>query len=132
MNRLAELVTRQRERLGLRGYELASALGKQPSFITRLEDGQVKRLPSPEEVAIMANVLRVSVAEIVEAAGYDIRPDSEHDDPDIAEIAEHARLVDWQTDPSRLPVIHAILRTWSEFDRNSLRRVAEDPPPYDE
>lgn len=132
MNRLGGLIRSKRERAGLRAYDVAARIGKQPSYITRLETGATKTLPPPEELAGIGDALGLSMAEMIEAAGYPVSAPSAWDDSeDVEEIAEHARLVDWQRDASRLPVVHAILRTWSEFDRNSLRSVAEESPEYE-
>ena len=117
----------------MRAYDLASRLGKQPSYVTRLETGVTKTLPPPEELDAIARELHLSVSEMLEAAGYRIVETGERPSHnEIIELMEHARIVDWQADPSRLPVMHAILSTWAEFDRNSLRMVAEDGPDYDE
>lgn len=115
MNDLGSLVAHRLALLGMKDFELAHALGKKPSFVSRLRHGEVKTLPPPEELQIMAETLRVPMVELVVAAGYPVA-EVETGTSEVDELTEHARLVDWERDPARLPVMHAIMETWSRFD----------------
>lgn len=60
----------------------ADALGKDQSWVSRLERGVVKELPPPEDVALLSSLLHVPVEEIVAAAGYPIGVPMP-DEPDV-------------------------------------------------
>lgn len=59
-----------RERRGLSPKRLADAIGRSPSAISRLENDEVKTPPPPEQVALLAKVLRVPEIEFVRRIGY--------------------------------------------------------------
>ena len=133
MNRLGALVRRHRELAGYRTQKaFADAWGKDQSFVSKVENGQAKETLSPADMHRLRDLIGVQVLDLLAASGYELEGSDDDADPVMSELAEHARIVDWHADSSRLPVMHAILSTWAEFDRNSLRQVAESAPDYDE
>lgn len=130
MNTLGSLISRARERAGYTTQKaLAEAWPRERSFVSNLENDKVKETLSPADMHRLRDLLGIRVSDLLTASGYDLEDASAGEsNPDVAELAEHARLVDWHADPSRLPVIHAIFETWSRFDRDSFRLIAEDGP----
>lgn len=70
--RFASLIRRMRERHGLKSFQLAAKIGKQPSYVSRLENGTAKETPPPDVLEALSRELGVSVAEMLESIGYDI------------------------------------------------------------
>lgn len=70
MLEFAQLVKRERERQGIKGYALAYQVGENPSWVTRLENGEMKRLPSPEVMAALATALGITERTMLKAWGY--------------------------------------------------------------
>lgn len=133
MHELGSVIKRARQRAGYATQKaFADAWGKDASFVSRLENGTAKETLPPNDMHALRDLLGIQVLDLLAASGYELEGMDHDEDAAIAELMEHARIVDWQADPSRLPVMHAILSTWAEFDRNSLRMVAEDGPDYDE
>ncbi len=66
--------------------ELANAIGKSQNWVSRIERGAAKELPPPEDVLALSKALRVSSADILAAAGYDIETGKEGDSPAIAAL----------------------------------------------
>ena len=133
MHDLGSAIKRARQRAGYTTQKaFADACGKDASFVSRVENGTAKETLPPHDMHALRDLLGVQVLDLLAASGYELEGSDHEDDREIAELTEHIRIVDWQADRSRLSVMHAILSTWSEFDRNSLRAVAEDAPDYDE
>ena len=103
MERLGALIATARERSGLKGYELARRLGKQPSYVSRLEGGGMKTLPPPEELHRIGQAIGLSVDEMLRAAGYDVGGDETADalaavyrrlDPSIRKMIDNPATLD--------------------------------------
>ena len=133
MHSLGDAIKRARQRAGYSTQKaFADAWGKDASFVSRVESGAAKETLPPHDMHALRDLLGVQVLDLLAASGYELEGADHDDDRAVAELTEHIRIVDWQADPSRMPVMHAILATWAEFDRNSLRQVAESSPDYDE
>lgn len=79
MNNMHQLVSDARERRGYRTQgDLAAVIGRDVSYVSRLERGLLKEIPQPEMMDALARALGVTVAELLDAAGYDVLP---HDEP---------------------------------------------------
>ena len=101
MKKLGTLIRDARERLGLHGYELANAIDKQPSYVTRLESGETKTLPPPEVLERLGATLHLSMRKMVETAGYDLGPPGDPNadlhttiDVVLAPVLEHPKVVE--------------------------------------
>ncbi|HVL22469.1 MAG TPA: helix-turn-helix transcriptional regulator [Thermomicrobiales bacterium] len=71
MTELGRLIATARARRGYTTQQaFADALGKTPTFVSRLERGAAKEMPSPEDVRLIARVVGLPVARLLEAAGY--------------------------------------------------------------
>jgi transcriptional regulator with XRE-family HTH domain len=70
MDELAALVKKARLGKGMRGIDLAAAIGKDPSYVTKLERTTLKEIPPPETVRALAEALGLSEARLVRAIGY--------------------------------------------------------------
>lgn len=133
MKTLGKLIQAARKRAGYRTQGmLAAEFNRDASFISDVERDALKYTLQPADMHRLRDLLGVRVVDLLTASGYELEDMTmSTEDPDIAEITEHAGLVDWHADPSRLQVIQAILETWSRFDRNSLRQAAESSPEYE-
>ena len=81
MNNLHTLVKQARERRGFRTQgELAVRIGRDTSYVSRLENGALKEIPQPELLRDLADALGYTVVDLLRAAGYDV------DAPDTSEV----------------------------------------------
>ncbi len=133
MKTMGDMVKAARLRAGYKTQKmLGDRIGRDSSYISDLERGAVVNTLPPHEMHKLHDVLGIRVNDLLAASGYHLEGEVFTEGGDVAEITEHARMVDWEADPSRLQVISAIMETWSRFDRNSLRLVAEQPATYDD
>lgn len=87
MDDFGKFLANRREAAGYRSQTaFAEALGKGPSWVSRLERGAAKELPPPEDVALLSHHLGVSQAELVAAAGYDIETGREDESPAVSSV----------------------------------------------
>jgi transcriptional regulator with XRE-family HTH domain len=70
MQELAALVKRGRRRREMRGMDLASAIGKDPAYVSRLEHGMLREIPEPETIRALAEALGIDETRLVAAIGY--------------------------------------------------------------
>lgn len=132
MKTIGDMVKAARLRAGYKTQKmLGDRIGRDSSYISDLERGAVVNTLPPHEMHKLHEVLGLRVSDMLTASGYQLEGEMFTESGDVAEITEHARLVDWEADPSRLQVVSAVMETWSRFDRNSLRLVAEQPATYD-
>jgi transcriptional regulator with XRE-family HTH domain len=86
MDRLGRLVKTTRTR---RGYAtqtaLAAAMGKSPSFVSRIERGAAKELPPPEDLQVIGSALGLSMRTMLEVTGY-LEPVEVNGTPDVITI----------------------------------------------
>lgn len=59
---------------GLRVQDLADQIGKASSFVSRVETGEMKEMVTPEDLNAIARVLSLDVGDLLQRAGYAIRP----------------------------------------------------------
>lgn len=134
MKRLGALIRSARDHAGLRGYELAARISKQPSYVTRLETGEMKTLPSPEELAAIGEALDLPMPVMLAAAGYALDDEPADDDPVeavIAELRPAMREVRW--DRNRIAFLESTLRHFRDVDcqqsQSALQADAAPDPP---
>jgi transcriptional regulator with XRE-family HTH domain len=70
MKELGAIVKRERLRRGMRGIDLAYAIGKDPGYVTRMEHGTLKEIPDPAVIHALGQALGVSDARLLRAIGY--------------------------------------------------------------
>lgn len=75
MSDLGDYIRTVRERRGLEVQDLASEIGRYPSWVSELERGRRKTIPEPEELRSIAGSLGVSVVDLLIASGYLTRDD---------------------------------------------------------
>lgn len=83
MNDLGKLVREARERQNMRSYELADAIGKQRSFVSRLESGELKETPSPEDLRAIGRTLGIPMRSLLVSLGY---LDPDEPEPGVAYV----------------------------------------------
>ena len=81
MKEFGKLVREAREQLGMRSYELADAIGKQRSYVSRLEAGELKETPPPDDLRRIRRTLNVSMRSLLVSLGY---VDADEPEPGIA------------------------------------------------
>jgi hypothetical protein len=64
-----QLVQQRMDELGLRSRDLAADLDLTPGAVAHLI-GLQRRLPPPEQLGQLSQILAVSLADLIEAAGY--------------------------------------------------------------
>jgi transcriptional regulator with XRE-family HTH domain len=65
-----DFLRKLREKKGVSLKEAEKAIGVSNAYISQLETGTRKKLPDPERIRAIANYYNVSVAELLEKAGY--------------------------------------------------------------
>lgn len=81
MKDLGRIVRRERERRGMRGLDLAVAIGRDPSYVSRLERGTLKEIPAPDTLHALGQTLAISDARLLAALGYVTTESAETADP---------------------------------------------------
>lgn len=120
---MGALIRSAREHTGLRGYELAARIGKQPSYVSRLEQGEIKVLPPPEELAAIADVVGVTVLDLIDAAGYDVR---EPDASNLREAERNLLAAVAGLEDADIGIVMRLAR-----DLHDMRHPLSDPEPVD-
>jgi len=122
MDALGTIVRRARLAKGLLGWQLAAAIGKNASFVTKLEHGEVKEVPPPRVLHALAEALDLSEADLLVAIGYVV-----HDEPAPVPVdSDHAAVI---AAVPRLTARQArLLRVViQEFDLEEEERMLDDP-----
>jgi len=70
MQRFGKLIEDAMRKRGIVGYQLASMLGKQQSWVSRLVNGQNSNPPDPYDFDQLSRTLGVSKRSMLEAIGY--------------------------------------------------------------
>lgn len=70
MQTLGELVRAARQAKGWNQRQLSDALGRDTSYVSRLETDQAKETPTPESLDVLRRVLGLSNTRMLEALGY--------------------------------------------------------------
>lgn len=70
MKDLGEALLRRREQLGLTQRQFGDRIGKDPAYISRLEQGRAKETPAPEVLRAIQGVLGLSEAQMLAMVGY--------------------------------------------------------------
>lgn len=109
MDTLGALVKRARLGKGMRGGDLGAAIGKDASYVSKIERGTMKDIPPPEIVRALSDALGVPEARLVRAIGYRT---SEGEAPPFDFDSEKAAVLE-------------ILEGLDEREARTLRRMAE-------
>jgi transcriptional regulator with XRE-family HTH domain len=70
METLGPLVRMTRERKGIRAADLAYHIGKDPSYLSRLERDLLKDLPTPDVLVALARELDIPETRLLRALGF--------------------------------------------------------------
>jgi len=73
MDDFGALVRTAREQRRMRSYDLAYALGLTPSWVSKLERGDLTHPPAPTVLAGLSRCLGLSQVEMLEEIGYSVR-----------------------------------------------------------
>lgn len=78
-----ELIRNRREALGIKSFELAREIKRQPSIVSRIETGAYKEVPPPDVMAGLSRILQIPMPELFRSLGYefDQEPMPTPDDP---------------------------------------------------
>lgn len=118
MESFGKLVRRARLAKGMKGADLGSAVGRDGSYISRIENGEQKETPPPDVMAALSSMLDVPEERLLRAWGY--LKDSGAPPPGVS--AERAALRDLLDDvpESAFPALRETIR-WAR-DANQFRR----------
>lgn len=83
---MGEMVRQAREELGLNESELATRLNISATWLHEFEGGHGDAPPAPQVLNRMAQLLELSIAEMLAAAGYDLSPSA-------ADAATRSRII---------------------------------------
>ena len=72
MKDLGEALYHRRIQHGLTQRQLGDRIGKDPAYISRLEQGRAKETPPPEVLQLIADTLDFSQAELLAMIGYPV------------------------------------------------------------
>lgn len=119
-----ELVKRARDARGITSTGLSIAIGRNPSYISRLEVGIAKETPPPDVMLGLERELGLSVAEQLEALGYPVREERERVRPRVdfdpcVLLEPDLYAINWS--PERIKALRAVLHSFLVFDRNTAR-----------
>jgi transcriptional regulator with XRE-family HTH domain len=70
MKRLGQTVEDAMNARGMAGYELASRIGRQPSWVSRFLNGGVANLPDVDTLERIGHAVGIRMPAMLEAAGY--------------------------------------------------------------
>lgn len=79
MNKMGLLIRSARERKGWNQKQLADKIGKDSSYVSRLETGRTKETPPAEDLGSLSDVLGVTVLDMLTAAGYQLQETESED-----------------------------------------------------
>lgn len=87
MNKLGTYIQQLRSEAGYSTQKaLADVIGKDPSWVSRLERGVGKETPPPEDIELLASALHVTQQDLLLAAGYQLDVAPSPDKPVIRSI----------------------------------------------
>lgn len=113
MNDLGALIKRERERQGYTTQvAFARALGKTQNWLSRLESGSIKELPTPEDLRCISETLDLPMRTMLEVAGY---LDPEPEQPNTVTIRMDSELADLvrllkRSSPEAITTVRNIVR----------------------
>lgn len=77
---MGDLITTRRIAAGFTTQRaFAESIGKDRSWVSRLESGVMKEMPTPGDLALVADAIGATQAELIAAAGYDVATGNEGD-----------------------------------------------------
>lgn len=106
---LGPLVRATREHKGIRAADLAYRIGKDPSFLSKLERDLLKEIPEPAVLHALADALGIPEPRLLEALGYRVREEP---------------VAPPRVGPDRAALIDAIERELTESDARVLMVTA--------
>lgn len=118
--RFGKLIKNRREDRGLQAFELAAAMKRPASFISRLETEAFKETPPPNVLADLEAALGISQAEMLRALGYRVDPAVESlpmIEPERAELLDKLERVRLH-DQTRVHTLTLVLDGWLRQDRD--------------
>lgn len=117
MTEFAAMVKGAREDKAIRAYDLAFALGMAPSWLSKLEKGDLTHPPAPHILEGLSKELKIPQAQMLEALGYDVGiagiVEQDPTDPKLEMIGLVKRI---RMTQDRADGLRALLRGWLEAD----------------
>jgi transcriptional regulator with XRE-family HTH domain len=128
--RFGQLLRDARERRGLGQEDIAVALKVDRSLVSQWERGINKRPVSPDDVNRLSKLLDVTVLDLVEALGYDVRLSGIEDEAAAALLGAYLRASDDQRQIAQLALgLGLVLSSGGLLD--ALRQLAAMGRPED-
>lgn len=105
MQTLGPLIRTTRERRGIRAVDLAYRVGKDPSWLSKIERDLLKEVPEPEQMAALSAELGIPVVALLRARGYDIPAE------ELSTVPDHR--------------LHEIVTTWSRMTPDLQKALSD-------
>ena len=112
MEQLARAVRQARLAKGMRGIDLAQRIGKDPSYVTKLEHGTLKEVPDPATLRALADAIGLGEPILLELIGYRVR--AEADAPAIVDARLQNIIDAW---PTLHPAVQAAMTQLLDMPR---------------
>jgi transcriptional regulator with XRE-family HTH domain len=125
--RFGDMVKRARDRKGWRSIDLGAALGRDGSFVSRLETGTFKETPAPDVLAALREHLGLDETQMLRALGY-LQEQSEtapEESPDDLrdQLTAIVRQVRWREKPELAHSLITVARGILQDQENAAKRT---------
>lgn len=131
MDTIGPLVRQARERKGIRAADLAYQIGKDPSYLSKLERDLLKEIPEPSVILALSRALDIPERQLLRALGYlssepVVRPTYPSDE--VRVLAERWLQLTAEERQMIVYVLDVHLRLAGDPGVDNLVRTVDDPP----
>lgn len=106
-----DMIRAARESQDIKSYRLAELIGRRPSLISRIENGDYKETPPPDIIARLSDALGIPQYAMLRSLGYDVGPTTDQASPpfDPEREALVDRLRRARLTPKRIRALEGVL-----------------------
>lgn len=133
MNTLGAAIARRREQRGLMQKDLATAIGRDQGYVSKLERGVIKEFPPPDILRGISEALGMPMTEILEIGGY-LTPADDVEGITIPATDPRAALLRAVADATDRDVLKAtmLIEVLVDYSKPAQPVIASDAEPIDE
>lgn len=106
--RFGILVRNAMDARGVKGYQLAAAMNKQPSYVSRIINGEYKGTPPAVEMIVIEEVLGLPIWKQLQALEYPVGPDASTMIPDDVRLLDVIMTWEVLTDSEKSLITQAL------------------------
>ncbi len=110
---------------GMRIQDLADAIGKAPSYVSKIETGAMKEMLAPSDLNAIARVLDLDVADLLRTAGYNL-PAGDSETPEPPPHMRASFLRAGKITPEKQEVLNRMIDIWYEEDQRYVDQMEKD------